>query len=219
MGFDPYSTDRCPPLYKKKISLFDKCKEYGYTAVTDLITGNNDFQGDPFFDWNLSKIYKLIHSGYNFKNTSLMTACPHKRLSYNLICLSKMKRKGLEVGAMILLENGFEPMNINSINTTTPLHQAAELGNREVIDLLMKNGAHVDLEARDASGFTPLMTAFFCQQAESFSCLVHYGVNLNVMYTKMSSLKHYIINGHFPKFISDLVKVDGGRKTLNLIRY
>lgn len=212
-GFDPHSTYKI--LYKEKISYFDIFERYNYNEIIDLIVGNNNYQGDPFYEWNLSHVLKRIKSGQDFRNSSLLQIRPY-------VCNHKMQRNRCLVIAMIFLENGFEPSGINSIGTAhnTPLHDAACLGNKEVIDLLIKNGAAIDLEAKNAEGFTPLMLAAIGTRAESFSCLVHHGADLNIIVPKTNlSLKHYIQYGQFKDFFTDLRRVYRGMETIQLIMY
>jgi len=218
-GFDPQSVYKITPHYMQKISFFDIFDRYGYKAVTDLIIGDNSFQGNPFYDWDLSNLYKRLQAGQDFRNYTLMQACPLEHLGYSAIRLSKIQRERLQTAVMILLENGFESIGIGDENNT-PLHQAASLGNKEVIDLLMKNGAIVDLEKKNAEGFTPLMLAAFGRRAESFSCLVHYGADLNIIVPKTNlSLKHYIQYGQFKDFFTDLRCVYRGMEAIRLIMY
>ncbi len=216
-GFDPYSKYR-------GISFFEISKAYGYKAVSDLIIGYEHLPDvDPFYNWNLSILHKRIRNGQDFSNYNLELVCPLRRLGWNAIGLPKMQRKRCQVAVMILIENGFNPKNTNHTDNSlnTPLHDAAFIGNKEIIDVLVKNGATADIEAKNADGFTPLMIAAFSQQAESFSCLVHYGANLNVTHEKMygwNNLKVYIMNdGRFKKLRHNLRKVYRGNETIALM--
>lgn len=224
VGFDPYSTYKVMAYHKEKISFFDILVRYNYTAVVDLIIGDTVIPSkEPFEDWDLSTVYKMLCQGQNFRNFNLHIACSLSRLGHSALGLNKTIRNRCQGAVMILLENGFEPCGVNSNNSSrnTPLHEAAYLGNKEVIDLLIKNGALADLEAKNAEGFTPLIAAAFSHQAESFSCLVHHGANLNVTHPRLHgwSLKHYIKNGQFGKFFEDLRNVYHGRETIHLIMY
>ena len=57
----------------------------------------------------------------------------------------------------------------------TPLHKAAQSGNAEVAELLLKHGAAV--EARDKNGFTPLHTAASFNQTKVVDVLLRSGAN------------------------------------------
>jgi len=215
VGFDPYS------YYKKNLSFFDAAASYNFNEVVDLILGENmiEHHEAPFQTWNLSYIRKQISQGKDFSHYGLNVACPNDAYG-SLSFLHKNQRKRCQVAIMILLENGFDPCKkqIADQIIETPLHTAAWLGNKEIIDLLIKNGA--DIEAKNANGFTPLMVATFSRQAESFSCLVHHGADLNIIVPKTnSSLKNYIRDGQFKKFFKDLRLVYRGMETIQLIMY
>lgn len=46
----------------------------------------------------------------------------------------------------------------------TPLHRAANIGNSELCELLIEEGAEID--AIDGTGQTPLMNAVICQNKQ-----------------------------------------------------
>lgn len=218
-GFDPHSIYKIEPFHKNEISFFDIFERYDYNEVTDLIIGDNTLtrEGDAFLNWDLSTLRKKLYHGWlDFRNSSLLAIRPY-------VSNHKMQRNRCQAIAMIFLENGLEPTGINAIDNmkNTPLHDAAYLGNKEVIDLLIKNGAAIDLETKNAEGFTPLMCAAFSKQAESFSCLVHYGADLNVIhkFTHGWTLKQYIRNGQFKDFFNNLRNVYRGMETIQLLMY
>ena len=79
----------------------------------------------------------------------------------------------------VLLQGG---ANANATDSKdggkTPLHHAAETGNIELIQLLVKNGADINRPAL-TGGLTPLMSAVTSNSIDSVRVLLDYGTNIN----------------------------------------
>jgi ankyrin repeat protein len=58
-----------------------------------------------------------------------------------------------------------------------PLHMAAMLGNKEMIDLLLSNGAEINIKNPD--GITPLQYAIFTERHEPVKLLIEKGADIN----------------------------------------
>jgi len=59
------------------------------------------------------------------------------------------------------------------------LHLAVSLGNREITELLLENGADIDIKARDQYEGTPLHWAAYLGQKEMVELLVEAGADIN----------------------------------------
>lgn len=78
-----------------------------------------------------------------------------------------------------LLQNKFSPNSFNNtIEKRTLLSLAAEMGKKEVIDLLLNFSAQIDLE--DAEGLTPLCHATMNNQMAIVETLIQNGANVNI---------------------------------------
>jgi ankyrin repeat protein len=78
-----------------------------------------------------------------------------------------------------LLQNKFSPNSFNNtIEKRTLLSLAAEIGKKEVINLLLKFSAQVDLE--DAEGLTPLCHATMNNQMTIVEMLIQNGAKVNI---------------------------------------
>ena len=69
--------------------------------------------------------------------------------------------------------------NLNSSGRLTPLHSAANNGNTEIVKLLLKEGAYVDVV--DNIGVTPLFWAVNNNNIETVKLLINEGANVNLV--------------------------------------
>ena len=60
-----------------------------------------------------------------------------------------------------------------------PLHLAVLVGHKEITELLLKNGADINITARDQHGGTPLHWAVFVGNKEMAKLLVEGGADIN----------------------------------------
>jgi cytohesin len=59
----------------------------------------------------------------------------------------------------------------------TPLHRAARYGDKELVELLIANGA--DVNAKDKWGYTPLLWAIFSRDKDMMKLLIAKGADVN----------------------------------------
>jgi uncharacterized protein len=81
----------------------------------------------------------------------------------------------------------------------TPLHQAASVGDMEMLRLLIAHGA--DLDTAKADGLTPLMAAAFSGQFEAVRALVEAGAKVNLIHAldpsrPFSAVDLALVRGH-----------------------
>mgnify|MGYP001028422495 CR=1 FL=1 len=62
-----------------------------------------------------------------------------------------------------------------------PLHLAVVKGYAEIVQLLLENGAKIDIKAKNKDQATPLSWAVFFQQKEMVSLLIKSGANINAL--------------------------------------
>jgi ankyrin repeat protein len=90
----------------------------------------------------------------NFFNT--LSGRGHKKFDRSDHPLYKAVKEGNISKVKRLLMRGADP-NICDVHHLTPLHQAAYLGEKEIVELLLKYGAKVDLD--NGKGWTALHSA------------------------------------------------------------
>lgn len=92
-----------------------------------------------------------------------------------------------------------------------PLHLAVLKGNAEIVNLLLGNGAQIDLVARNKDKATPLHWAVFFQKKGMVSLLIESGANINALDA----------HGFTPTDTGNLVKLSvlNKPKQLELIKY
>ena len=62
-----------------------------------------------------------------------------------------------------------------------PLHLAVVKGNKEIVQILLDNGAQIDLKAKNKDEATPLAWAAFFGQKDMVSLLIESGAPINVL--------------------------------------
>ena len=92
-----------------------------------------------------------------------------------------------------------------------PLHLAVLKGNAEIVNLLLGNGAQIDLVAKNKDKATPLHWAVFFQKKGIVSLLIESGANINALDS----------HGFTPTETGNLVKLSvlNKPKQLELIKY
>ena len=92
-----------------------------------------------------------------------------------------------------------------------PLHLAVLKGNAEIVNLLLGNGAQIDLVARNKDKATPLHWAVFFQKKGMVSLLIESGANINAL----------DVHGFTPTDTGNLVKLSVLNKPtqLELVKY
>ncbi|MCL5104978.1 MAG: ankyrin repeat domain-containing protein [Armatimonadetes bacterium] len=76
-----------------------------------------------------------------------------------------------------LAESDPKLVNAADLKGTTPLHNAAGMGNKEIAEYLISKGAKINVP--DKSGYTPLHCAVINGEAEMVSFLISKGANIN----------------------------------------
>jgi ankyrin repeat protein len=79
------------------------------------------------------------------------------------------------VSEMLSRDTGL--VNATDADGYTPLHRAAYEGHLNIVDLLLDNGASLDVGSVD--GWTPLHSASYWGQTEVVAALIHHGAFLN----------------------------------------
>ena len=83
-----------------------------------------------------------------------------------------------------LLESGIDPNNDpmpEGLQGAYPLHLAVVKGNKEIVQILLDNGAKIDLKAKNKDEATPLAWAAFFGQKDMVSLLIEAGAPINVL--------------------------------------
>ena len=80
-----------------------------------------------------------------------------------------------------LLDSGIDPNKDDSPDGAYPLHLASLKGNKEIVQILLDNGANIDLRATNKDKATPLAWAAFFGQKDVVSLLIGAGASINVL--------------------------------------
>lgn len=214
IGFDPYSTYRIEniglkhnrvPVLKEISFLEEAINKYVY-EVSDLMLGDNEIpnyqdQSACFETFDLRTLRKMISLNQFNANGRLFLTFPYQSGGHRIIWSPNNPNRQREKTLFVLMiENGFICKDNGSHGGSqfcTPLHDAAELGNIDIIELIIKNGAIDDLEKKNWANETPFLVSVFSQQGHSCVCLADHGANLDVLYRfdhrhKQSSCLLYI---------------------------
>jgi ankyrin repeat protein len=82
------------------------------------------------------------------------------------------------MSARINLNDSFIPIGVPWAGAAA-LHLAIVIGNEEIVQLLLDNGANIDIRAKDQPGGTPLQWAAFWAKRGLVELLVNAGANIN----------------------------------------
>ena len=80
-----------------------------------------------------------------------------------------------------LLDSGIDPNKDASPDGAYPLHLASSKGNKEIVQILLDNGAKIDLKATNKDKATPLAWAAFFGQKDVVSLLIEAGAPINAL--------------------------------------
>ena len=80
-----------------------------------------------------------------------------------------------------LLDSGIDPNKDASPDGAYPLHLASLKGNKEMVQILLDNGAEISLRATNKDKATPLHWAAFFGQKDVVSLLLGAGAPINVL--------------------------------------
>ena len=80
-----------------------------------------------------------------------------------------------------LLDSGIDPNRESSPDGAYPLHLASLKGNKLIVQMLLDNGAEIDLRATNKDKATPLAWAAFFGQKDVVSLLIEAGASINAL--------------------------------------
>ena len=108
----------------------------------------------------------------------LFVACKDESQTSDLL---KAVDKGQSDLVQELLDSGNDPNEDAGPEGAYPLHLAALKGNKEIVRILLDNGARIDLKATNKDEATPLAWAAFFGQKDVVSLLIESGAAINVL--------------------------------------
>ena len=113
----------------------------------------------------------------------LLVACKEERQTSDLLTAID---KGQSDVVQELLDSGIDPnIDAGPVGTSFagayPLHLAALKGNKEIVQILLDNGAKIDLRATNKDEATPLAWAAFLGQKDVVSLLIEAGAPINAI--------------------------------------
>ena len=108
----------------------------------------------------------------------LLVACIEERQTSDLLTAID---KGQSVVVQELLDSGIDPNIDAGPEGAYPLHLAVLKGNKEIVQILLDNGAKIDLRATNKDEATPLAWAAFLGQKDVVSLLIEAGAAINAI--------------------------------------
>ena len=108
----------------------------------------------------------------------LFVACKDESQTSDLL---KAVDKGQIDLVQELLDSGNDPNEDAGPEGAYPLHLAALKGNKEIVRILLDNGARIDLKATNKDEATPLAWAAFFGQKDVVTLLIESGAPINVL--------------------------------------
>ena len=128
------------------------------------------------------KIYALI-TVIAVSLFMLIISCNDRKESLDL--LTAIDKEKIDV-VRELLDSGIDPNKRPvpegiPLEGAYPLHLAIVKGNKEIVQILLKNGAQLEREAKNKDEATPLHWAAFFGQIDMVSLLIQFGAPINVL--------------------------------------
>ena len=108
----------------------------------------------------------------------LLGACKEENQRVNLLTAVDEGQSDIVQG---LLNSGIDPNKDASSDGAYPLHLASLKGNKEIVQILIDNGAKIDLRATNKDKATPLAWAAFFGQKDVVSLLIEAGAPINAI--------------------------------------
>merc|ERR1712142_278967 len=108
--------------------------------------------------------------------------------------------------AKLLLEFGASP-TVTGDNGVTPMHQACQEGNKDIILLLEQYGGKDLLEAKTLAGYTPLSTAVSMGQGDIAKLLIGKNVDTSVVTDRGYNLLHLCAVENKPEVAKYLLEI------------
>ena len=107
------------------------------------------------------------------------TSLPVPKMNiFDAIVQESVAEVQLHMSAKTNLNDSFVPAGLTWAGAS-PLHLAIAVGNEEIVQLLLGNGANIDISAKDQVGGTPLQWAAFLAKRGLVELLVNAGANIN----------------------------------------
>ena len=104
-------------------------------------------------------------------------------IRYEETCLQEAVRGNNSLAALELLENEFDP-GLLTRRGFSLLHFAAENGNKEIVEILLKSGVNPDIHCKDSQGgSTPLILACATNGCSVVSTLMEHKADVNAVDT------------------------------------
>ncbi|MCF4969743.1 ankyrin repeat domain-containing protein [Nostoc sp. CMAA1605] len=95
-----------------------------------------------------------------------------------------------------LLDKGIDPNSRKMINSPTPIYYAAAQGHREIVEILIRYGADVNLGIEENDTFNPLLAATINQHQDVIETLIQHGaivgVHLAAFYGDIDTIRAYL---------------------------
>ena len=108
----------------------------------------------------------------------LLLACNQKTQTIDLLTAIDTGQSDV---VQELLESGIDPNKDANSDGAYPLHLAVVKGNKEIVQILLDNGAQIDLKAKNKDEATPLAWPAFFGQKDMVSLLIESGAPINVL--------------------------------------
>lgn len=111
--------------------------------------------------------------------------------------------------AKILLDAGANP-NVKNKEGWTPLHFAADKGENDLVEKIMKNNGSfkVDVDAREDNSMTPLIVAACKGQLDTVKLLHSYKADINATDKDGRTALHNAVGYSHPELVSALLKME-----------
>ena len=107
--------------------------------------------------------------------------------------------------ARLLIDAGAD-INISNNSQWTALHMAADLGDDDIVDALIKR-PDVNINSRDGDGNTPLHSAAWSGREQSARLLIDAGADINISNHKQRTALHLAASNGHSSIVGELIKV------------
>jgi ankyrin repeat protein len=108
----------------------------------------------------------------------LLLACNQKTQTIDLLTAIDTGQSDV---VQELLESGIDPNKDANSDGAYPLHLAVVKGNKGIVQILLDNGAAIDIKAKNKDGATPLAWAAFIGRKDMVSLLIEAGASINIL--------------------------------------
>lgn len=146
---------------------------------------NSNKDKDQKVKINNFQIEELIRNGNNEEFLKVATEIGEEKIKCNsnqeeLASIHWAAGSGnIEIVKYLLSDNINESADLTRSNNFSPLHAAAMNGFTKIVELLIENGANVNVQT-DPQKYTPIHSASFGGHLETIKVLVNNGADLNL---------------------------------------